>query len=527
MPRRRYDTGSEHDRAKPLVKIEEQAAVRPVAPSGVPDGTVATELHGNDLPGNDLPGNDLRSNDLPGNDLPGDDLPRTLRSAQVNDSVPAITAALLQCAIAFDPAEPADSLSALPENCGIFALFAEDPKAEPYLAKTSNLKHRLQRFLRPAPTQTRRLQLAGRIRRIEYTETGSDFASDLSFYEAATALEGIHAGGSGDRSAEKRLRLRPAAFLKLGMENPFPRAVISTRVSRASVVKARPVGPFPSKAAAERYLEEVLNLFLLRRCIENLNPHPSHPGCAYSEMKKCLAPCYEGCTQERYQQEADAVEQFLVTRGRSLLDQVDRERQEASEQLEFEQAAALHQRYQKIEAVAAQMPEAARSLDSLTGIILQPGSHPDRVDLFGLNQGALSGPVPYSTIGMRLHNELSGSSSLYTQPMALQAVPLTEEGLMPVVSEVLPRDILESRLDEALEKLASPQTATAKRLQAHLSLFARWFYRPQTRRVGEVLFVDADNQLPKRALLRAISRVAAAVQFGAGAPGQKAAQWHA
>ena len=73
-------------------------------------------------------------------------------------------------------------------------------------------------------------------------------------------------------------RLRPAAFLKLGMENSFPRAVISTKVGRSVLTRSQPVGPFPSKAAAERYLEEVLNLFLLRRCIENLVPDPEPSG---------------------------------------------------------------------------------------------------------------------------------------------------------------------------------------------------------------------------------------------------------
>ena len=121
---------------------------------------------------------------------------RTSEPAPRSDSdlVPGMafrSATLLEHAVAFDPADPASSLSTLPEGCGLFALFAEDPKAEPYLAKASHLRRRLQRFLRPAPSQTRRLQLAGRIRRIEYTETGSDFASDLAFYEAATAVEDL------------------------------------------------------------------------------------------------------------------------------------------------------------------------------------------------------------------------------------------------------------------------------------------------------------------------------------------------
>jgi excinuclease ABC subunit C len=275
---------------------------------------------------------------------------------------------------------------------------------------------------------------------------------------------------------------------------------------------------------AERYLEEVLNLFLLRRCVENLEPDPAHPGCVYSEMKKCLAPCYGGCTEDRYQEEAQGVEQFLLTRGKSLLDEIDRERKAASEQLEFEQAAQLHQRYLKVEAVAAQMPEAARALNSLSGVVVQPGSHPDHVALFGLMRGLLTGPVAYSTLGMRLHNELSGSSSLYTQPMALQPVPLTEG--VAVVAE-LSRDVLETRLEEALLLLQGENRPTVKQLQDHLSLFARWFYRSSTKRIGEVIFAGADGQVAKRPLLRAISRVAAFAQFGAGAPGQKASQWHA
>jgi hypothetical protein len=434
---------------------------------------------------------------------------------------------LLAAAVAFDSAQPADALSHLPETCGVFALFAEDPRSEPYLAKTSNLKRRLQRFLRPSPTQTRRLQLAERIRRIEFTETGSDFASDLAFYVAAAAIEKDF-GGQG-RSAEKRLRLRPAAFLKVGVENRFPRAMVSTKLGRSASSGFQPVGPFPSKAFAERYLEEVLNLFLLRRCIENLDPNPGHPGCAYSEMKKCLAPCYGGCTEERYQEEAKAVGDFLLTRGASLLKQVDEERRAASEQLEFEQAAVLHQRYLKIEAVIAQMPEAARALGQLSGVILQPGASPDNVDLFGLTRGVLSGPAAYSTIGMRLHNELSGSSSLYTQPMALEPVPLVDGAFSGGASQVkeVSRDMLEVRLDASLKQLEIRGAPAAKTLENHISLFARWFYRSQTRRIGEVIFVDSMGQVPRRAVLRAISRIAAAAQFGAGSPEQKASQWHA
>ena len=88
--------------------------------------------------------------------------------------------------------------------------------------------------------------------------------------------------------------------------------------------------------------------------------------------------------------------------------------------------------------------------------------------------------------------------------------------------------MLDTRLDEALaslERIAAP--TSTHMLADHLSLFARWYYRPESRRVGEILFAGPDGSIPTRPLLRAISRVAAAVQFGAGAPGAKPSKWHA
>src|ERR1700753_2055122 len=102
--------------------------------------------------------------------------------------------------IRFDPADPGASLSGLPEAPAVFALCAADPAAEPYLSKTTNLRRRLLRFLRPpqAGKTSRRLQLAHMVARIEYTITGSEFESAFTLYEAS-----LEAFGMG---AKKRLR---------------------------------------------------------------------------------------------------------------------------------------------------------------------------------------------------------------------------------------------------------------------------------------------------------------------------------
>jgi excinuclease ABC subunit C len=406
---------------------------------------------------------------------------------------------MLAHAIPFDPANPAPALSQLPPKPGIFALFGSDPKAEPYLSRTTNLQRRLRRFLDARPTQGRRLQLTERVARIEFTTVGSDLEAALVLYSASFEAFG--------ERARKRMHLRSPALIRFAGQNPYPRAYVTNRIAKNALDSL--YGPFPSHGAAERFLDEALNLFLLRRCFPDLNPDPAFPGCVYSEMKMCLAPCFKGCSDERYAEEATQVRAFLATRGGSMLERLAEERDRASAELEFEKAAALHTKIQKVQAVAALAPEALRSLSQLRGVVVQPAAEPFHVALFLLSSGTLSGPALYSVAGMRHPNEQSGSSSLYAHPVALEPVPLDEESGAPKMAP-LARGVLENRLEEArraLEPGAANLRPDSQTVADHLCMFNRWYFRPAARRIGEVLFWEPDAAFPAKAILRAISRV--------------------
>jgi excinuclease ABC subunit C len=418
--------------------------------------------------------------------------------------------------IRFDPADPSASLAGLPEAPAVFALCAADPAAEPYLTKTTNLRRRLMRFLRgpQSGVASRRLQLAHMVDHIEYSVTGSDFESSLCLYEASLRAFG--------ERARKRLRLRPPAFLRMSVDNPYPRVYATAKISKTAANAL--FGPFPSRAAAERYADEMLNLFLLRRCTEDLNPDPAFPGCVYSEMKMCLAPCFKGCSDERYQQESAEVFAFLSTRGASMLARLEGERNAASEAMEFERAAAIHQRMQKVQTVAHLASEAVHPLAQLSGILVQPSAEPGHVALFALRRGVWNGPVLYSIVGMRLANERSGSSSLFAHPVALEPVPLEGVAALPA------KDVLEARLEESLSALAhsAAKSVSSQTLSDHLALFTQWFYRPAARSTGEMIFSATDGEVARKPLLRAISRVAA--RANSANPEELAKppiQWHA
>jgi hypothetical protein len=323
-------------------------------------------------------------------------------------------------------------------------------------------------------------------------------------------------------------------------------------------------GPFPSRAAAERFADEALKLFLLRRCTEELAPRPDHPGCVYSEMKMCLAPCYQGCTDERYAEEAGAVEGFLATRGESRLVQLRSERDTASANLEFEAAATIHAQVQRVESVRSLAAELVRPLADLRAVILQASATPGEVAVFLYENGRLSGPQGFSTQGMRIQNENSGSTSLFAHPMAIEAIPeatgireqgsgisteVTEpsvagifekgpeasghdfsraiygaiaagalapegcssESSAPVTDQSAkpPRGLLEARMEAALTALDESATISPTLRQGHLALLKRWYYRPEARRAGEIFFPDVEGRWPIKALLRGVGRVAA------------------
>ena len=411
--------------------------------------------------------------------------------------------------LAFDPADAKAALTQLPRDAAVFALYGADAKDEPYIGRTPNLRGRLERLLQPSLKHPKRLQLAGRVRRIAWQLTGSEFESLLAQF---SLLEKIYGA-----KALERMHLRAPAFVRFLGSNQYPRVVVTHRPSQREGDWA--YGPFQSRAAAERYVDEALKLFLLRRCTDDLNPDPAFPGCVYSEMKMCLAPCYKGCSDERYAEESAAVESFFRTHGESRLVTLRAQRDQAAADLEFERAAALHAQVQKVEGVGALAAELVRPLSRLSAVILQPAASSSEVAVFLHEHGLLRGPLGFSTVGMRIQNEQSGSTSLFAQPLAIEPV-VEEQGpgeQGPGTSDVgtrgaakAHRTMLELRLEEMLAALSANQDAPSATVrQGHLALLKRWYYRPEVKRTGEVFFPDAEDRWPIRRILRGIGRVAA------------------
>ncbi len=378
------------------------------------------------------------------------------------DRIPTRIVLVLTERLEFAPQRDADVFSAVPAAPAVFLLRGENAQSEPYVSKTANLRRRLQRLLGPVEERTKKLNLRDRVRMIEYAPTGSDFESGFLLYTVLRA--------AFPKTYSNRLRFRFAPFVKLHLENEYPRASVTTRLGRINGGSLY-YGPFVSRIAAEKFMNDSLDFFKMRRCVDDLNPDPKFPGCIYSEMKMCLAPCFKGCTDDEYAVEVNRVQTYFDSSGDSLLRELAAEREAASARLAFEDAAAIHVRVEKLKPVVSQLPEIVQRLDRLSALMIQPSHIDGSVAFFHIASGRISGPIQFS----------------------IQAAEHTKSQSM------------ESRVQEALQSSPTTRIKSALENMEHLALLKRWYYRGT--RTGEIFFADAKGELPMRRVVRGISRV--------------------
>jgi excinuclease ABC subunit C len=402
---------------------------------------------------------------------------------------------VLAQSLRFSPEQEESFFQAVPSSAAVFVLRGD---GDPYVSKTANLRRRIQRLLGHPAEHSKRLNLRDRVGEIRFASTGSDFESQFLLYRLLRE--------TFPKTYAARLRLRPAPLVKMHLENEYPRASVTTRLGRtmwgqppSAVLSSAALrlaehdntsdlqsddgrgrlalhgldnlyyGPFRSRTAAEKFASDALDLFKMRRCVDDLHPDPAFPGCVYSEMKMCLAPCFKGCTDADYHAEVARVQAFFDSGGESLTRELAEQRERASSGLAFEEAAAIHAKIEKLKPVLAQLPEIVRRIDCLNAIVIQPSAQAANVALFRFSNATLQGPITFSI-------EQSG------EPQSMEA-----------------------RLEKTLAEAPVPEAASTTERVEHLAILKRWYYR--SHRIGEISFANEEGSWPLRRIVRGIGRV--------------------
>ncbi|MGB6599301.1 MAG: hypothetical protein WBE70_19450 [Candidatus Acidiferrum sp.] len=407
----------------------------------------------------------------------------------------------LDCGIDFVPARAdEDFFPALPPKPAVCLIESRAENAEPFLIRTQDLRRRLQRLLGPADPASKRLNLRDLARGIRYRLTGSALEQIFTYYQ--------HAKHLFPQRARKLTRLRPPAVLKISLRNAYPRCYVTRRIAVDETglpTAGAYYGPFPSRKSALAFSEQALDLFKVRRCQIKIRRDPTFPGCIYSEMKMCLAPCFAGCTKEEYDAEVQRLVQFLDTNGNSLRSAIETDRERASADLDFERAALLHKRLEKLDAALRFRPELARRIADLDAVILQRAAEDQTIGVFGIHGGRLAEPffLRFAEIASQprsaehiFKDYLEGHVAAV--PDMANSVPASGR------TEENPAETISAAVSQTRENSAVRSSAAAREeLSEHLALISRWFY--SNPRAGEIFFREKD--WPYRKILRACSRL--------------------
>jgi excinuclease ABC subunit C len=354
-----------------------------------------------------------------------------------------------------------DEIESVPNNPAVFIIWPREG-GEPYLGRTGLLRRRLLRLLREREKPSRLLNLRGVTDHIDYWLVGSQLESSLLFYNLARE--------HFPETYTKLVKLRMPTYVKVTLGNPYPRTAVTTRVTGG---KGMYYGPFRTRAAAEHFDSQFLDLFQIRRCEENLEPRPDHPGCIYGEMNMCLRPCQMIVTIEQYASEVARVEQFLSTGGASVLETISHQRTQCCEDLDFEEAARQHKRYERVQAILSLRDELVCEIEQMCGVAVAPAADYGTINLWFVRRGYWHGPFEF---------------------------PLAQQGDQ-IVS-------MDSRLRELVAQVPAKDPAGANVRQEHLALLAKWFY--STWRDGEWVPCTSlrMSAIPFRKIVNAIGRVA-------------------
>ncbi len=125
-------------------------------------------------------------------------------------------------------------------------------------------------------------------------------------------------------------------YLHLDERDAYPR-IRFHRGARDS--KGRYFGPFPSVLAVRENLTRIHKLFRLRQCEDSVFHNRSRP-CLQYQIKRCSGPCVGLIDREAYAVDVRHAVMFLQGRTADVVDELSRQMEQASIELEFEKAAS-------------------------------------------------------------------------------------------------------------------------------------------------------------------------------------------
>lgn len=220
-----------------------------------------------------------------------------------------------------------EKLKEIPRSSGVY-LYKNSAGKTIYIGKAKNLRSRVRSYFQARPFDRKTDALVRQIADVEFIVTDNEVE--------ALILEATLTKKHKPRYNVNLKDDKSYPHLKLTVNEPFPKAVITRRIQNDGALY---FGPFLPASLARRTIDLINRTFQLRTCDIDIDGNAPRP-CLEYHIKRCLGPCVKGlCTPEEYQEAVKDVRLLLEGRNRELADTLEKRMMQASEDLRYEMAA--------------------------------------------------------------------------------------------------------------------------------------------------------------------------------------------
>jgi len=347
----------------------------------------------------------------------------------------------------------------LPNRPGVYRMI--DAKGDViYVGKARSLKNRVMNYTRFGGHTNRIAAMIAATRNMEFVTTETE--------AEALLLE-----------ANLIKKLKPRYNVTLRDDKSFPYILICKDHAVAQIAKHRGArshkgsyyGPFASAGAVNRTINALQKAFLIRSCSDSVFENRTRP-CLLHQIKRCSAPCTGVIGREAYGVLVHEAEEFLAGKSRAVKAELAKLMEDASERLDFEQAARYRDRIQAMSFVTAQQginPQTFEEGD-VFGAAQEGGQ--TCIQVFFFRAGQNWGNRPYFPRADKSLSEVEILGSFLAQFYDDKPVP----GLILLSHEIEERGLIEEALTTRAGRkveIAVPQRGEKKGLVEHAVTNAR------------------------------------------------------
>lgn len=340
-------------------------------------------------------------------------------------------------------------LKKLPAKPGVYIMHDKDDKII-YVGKAISLKNRVRQYFRKNNKTKRIENMVSLIDHFEYIVTENEAeALILECNLIKKNMPKFNVLLKDDKTYP---------YIKINVKSDYPDVYLTRRKLNDG---AKYFGPYANSGSAKEMIELIKSKFKIRQC---KNFKYKDRACLNYHIKKCLAPCMGYVSKEEYRKQIDEIIDLLEGKTDKIINELKKEMEEASKNMQYETAAYIRDKITAIENVSKRQKVSNIGENDIDVIGLARNDFEVCIEIFFIRKSKMIGREHYFFKGLQDEDKKEIISSFIKQYYL--GKPILPNKIM-IKEEIDDKDLLELLLTQQANRkleIKTPQKGEKLRL---------------------------------------------------------------